>query len=115
AAVVAEEAVVLEHPEHLLEEERVALRRLDDAIAIGRVERRRSEKVADEGRALLGRERREHHRVCRGLHADPTGTELQQLGPREAEERYARVARPAREVLDEDEEDRLRPVDVVEE
>ena len=59
-------------------------------------------------------ERLEQDRRRVQLAAAPAGSQLEQLGPGDAEEEDRRVARPVGDVLDQVEEDRLRPLDVVE-
>ena len=105
--------IVGEHGEHLLDEQRVALGRVDDAIAergsdvavvhqpldqiLGLVVAQRGER--DEGRAPPG---------CR-----PGRPGVEEVGAREAEEQDRGAAREAEDVLEQVEHRRLGPVDVV--
>ena len=72
---------------------------------------RRAGRRAALGLVLGERLERDRGRVRRAVQR---GRVVEQLGPREAEQQDRRVAAPAGEVLDQVEEGRLRPVDVVE-
>ena len=98
--------------EELLEEERVALGGLDDACPLVRFEDAAAEPV-DEGLGLVGRECIELDAVDVSACAEEVGTRLPKLLAREADDENRPLAL-LREVVDELEERRLRPVDVVE-
>src|SRR5439155_23518962 len=67
-----------------------------------------------EGLRLRLRERLEHERVDVRARSEPRRLALDEIGAREAEQEDGRVTDPAREVLDQVEEGRLGPVDVLE-
>ena len=101
-------SLVGKHRDELLGVERIPLRNLrhaapelrrEDAAGVERVEKLRRFAV---------RERLEAH-----VHALPLGPLLEQLGTRDAEEEDRGVAAPAAHVLDEVEQRRLGPVDVL--
>ena len=71
--------------------------------------------LVDEPLAVVARQRLEQDRRGVQLAPAPAGTELEQLGARDAEQEDRGIARPVGDVLDQVEEDRLRPLDVVEE
>ena len=98
--------------EELLEEERVALGGLDDARSLVRFEDAAAEPV-DEGLGVVGREGVELDAVDVSACAEEVGTRLAKLLAREADDENRSLAL-LREVVDELEERRLRPVDVVE-
>ena len=110
----AEQSVVDQHREHLLDEQRVPLSCLEDPVARHAWDVRATEEVVDEEGCILARERLEHDRRRVQPAPAPTGPHLEQLGPRDAEDQHRGLARPIREVLDQVEERRFRPVDVVE-
>ena len=101
-------ALLAEHREHLLDEERVALGRSGDPVAHAFPERRLPEQVAHQRVALRVGQRLEQQpgRPLRAI--------LEQLGPRERDEQQRRLAGGFEGVFDEIEEGRLRPVAVVE-
>ncbi len=103
------------HREHLLDVERVSLRRLDDALARLGVESRIGHEVLDQLLALVLAERLEQQRSRVELPASPAGPRVEELGSRHAEEEDRRVAREIGDVLDEVEERRLGPLEIVEE
>ena len=78
-----------------------------------RVERRVRDEALDELRALVRAERLEQERRRVQLAAAPAGPHVEELGARDAEEEDRRVAREVGDVLDEVDEDRLRPLEVV--
>ena len=98
--------------QQLLEEERVALRGLGDARALIRFERRSTETLEQRIRLLRG-ERVEDDPVDVRAPVEERRSLLEQLLAREADDRDRPLAL-VREVLDELEERRLRPVNVVE-
>ena len=111
-------AALDEHADGLLDEERIPLGALE------RLPRQRPgplpggtgeliEELLDELRALLLGERLELDRRRAHAPAAPPGTRVEQLGPREADDEDGRP-HPVGEVLDEVEERRLGPVDVLE-
>ena len=99
--------------DHLLDEERVALGRLEDPLAqlvVDAVaERARSARPSRPARAA--RAGRSSRSACRRPSA---GRRVEQLRPGHAEQQDRRVARQVGDVLDQVEERRLAPVDVVE-
>ena len=101
-------ATVRQHGEQLLDEQRIALRGLPNAPAGALVERRAAEQVLDQLFGLELRERLERYRL-----ATPGRPLVEELGPSEAEHQNRRVACPVPEMLDEIEERRLGPVDVL--
>jgi hypothetical protein len=102
-----------EHRRHLLEVERIALRRLGDVLARGRVERPLQRDLVQQLAGLLVGERLERHAAA-GLR-QPARPRVEQVRPCEAEQQHRRVVRPAGEVLQQVEQRRLRPVDVFDE
>ena len=89
--------------------------------AAGRIRRahvvgelRSAREPRDQQLAVLAGERLEQDRRRVQLAAAPAGPQLEQLGPGDAEQEDRRVARPVGDVLDQVEEDRLGPLDVVE-
>ena len=102
-----EDAVLDQHPQHLLEEERVASRRTADRV--GRIRIERTGQVLEQCAHVLPRQRRERdRRPC------PGRPQLREIRARHAADENRRVAAPAGQVLDEVEEGRLGPLDVVE-
>ena len=71
-----------------------------------------AEKLLDQLLRLIRRERLEHQHLGIGL-ATPRRTLIQQLGPRQAEQEKGGIAGPAHEMLDQVEQGRLSPVDVL--
>ena len=107
-------AVLADHREHLLDVERVARRRGGDPLAQVAVElAHRRARVVDQRLALVFAERLEQERRRVELAAAPVGSRVEELGPRDAEEEDRRVARQVGDVLDEIDEHRLRPLQVV--
>ena len=107
AVALDEDAVLDEHPQHLLEEERVAAGRAADRVGGVRVER--AGQVLEQRAHVLPRQRRQLDR-----RPSPRRPQLREVRARHAADEDRRVATPAGEVLDEVEEGRLRPLDVVE-
>ncbi len=93
--------------QHLLDEERVAVRRGEDPGADVVVERRTVEQPVDQPLALVRRERLEQHRGRVELAAAPARPSVEQVGPGEAEEEDRGVAGEVGDVLDEVEQRRL--------
>jgi hypothetical protein len=106
-------AVLERECEHLLHEERVAFADLDRPLPRPFRERAAGE-VVDQLDALGLRERLEQDRGRVQLPASPAGAHVEQVRPGEADQQDRDVPRPVGQVLDEVEEDRLSPVDVVE-
>ena len=67
--------------------------------------------VAEQLLGLEGRERREHDRLADGV---PLGVAVEQVGPGEAENEDRSLPAPADHVLDELDESRLCPLEIVE-
>src|SRR5581483_4111927 len=105
----ARAALLAEHRDELLQEERVAGGADDDLLELRLVAL--ACEVADEQAALLVAQDRQRD----GVEAGPAGPRLEQVRPDEAAEEDRRRAAPAGEVLEQVEERRLGPVDVVEE
>ena len=107
-------AVLAHHREHLLDVERVPGRRVRDALP---QHRRRATASGDERvhelGALLRRQRLEQERRRVQLAAAPARPNVEQLGARDAEQEDRRIAREVGDVLDEVDEDRLGPLQVV--
>ena len=102
-----------QHREHLLDEERVAvggsaIRAAASSSSLAR------DRLVDQLVRLLVGERLEQHGRRVELAAAPGRPAVEQLGPGHAEEQDRRVAREVGDVLDQVEERRLAPVDVVE-
>ena len=98
--------------EQLLGEERIPARVLDDTVLhVGC--NRAARKLLDQGRDLLRRQRIQLDHESRRRRATPAGPRLEQVAARDAQDQHRRVD-PLAEVLDEIEQRRLRPVDVVE-
>ncbi len=107
AVALDEHAVLDEHPQHLLEEERIASRGTPDRV--GRLGIKRAGEVLQQRAGVLARKRRELDRRPR-----PRRPQLGQIRSRQAADEDRRVAAPAGQVLDEVEEGGLGPLDVVE-
>ena len=112
-------AALDEHADGLLDEERVALGALDRLLreCLRPLARRAGElieQLLDELRALLLGQRIELDRGRAHAAPAPAGARVEELGPREAEDQDRR-ANPVGDVLDEVEQRRLGPVDVLEE
>ena len=107
-------AAVLAHEcEHLLDEERVPVGRLQDPPTHVARQLRTARETRDQQFAVLAGERLEQDRRCVQLAAAPSRPQLEQLGAGDAEQEDRRVARPVGDVLDQVEEDGLGPLDVV--
>ena len=109
---LAVSAVLADHREHLLDIEWVPGRRGGDALPqfAGRAARASSWSMSWR---TLGAERLEQQRRRVELSAAPARPRVEQLRACDAEEEDRRVARQVRDVLDEVDEDRLRPLQVV--
>ena len=103
------------HGRDLLEEQRIAFCGLPDRATDSWAERGRPRLRAEQRVALLGIEWSQVDREGIGpTAAPPTRPVVEQLGPGKAEEYDRRVASPAREMFDQGEQRRLRPMDVFE-
>ncbi len=102
------------HRQHLLDEERIAAGGVADPVTQLPVERDAGEQPVDERVGLGLGQRLEEHRRRVELPARPAGPAFEQFRPGEAEQQDRRVSRPVRNMLDEIEERRLAPVQVVE-
>ena len=108
-AVEHEGAVVDEHADELLDEERVAVGGALDVRCDRRVQLRGAEQVREQGVDVVAVERLERQVV-----AGPARTELEQLRPCQREHEHRRAVAPADEVLDQVEQRRFRPVQILE-
>ncbi len=97
---------------HLLDEERIAAGGVSDPSNERFVAFR--EQAADKLIGLLAPERLQQHRRCVQLASAPTRPRVEQLRPPHAEQQDRRVPGEVCDVLDQVEERRLPPVDVVE-
>ena len=101
------------HRDHLLDEQRVAAGRLEDPARGAPRSTPSGERVDELGR-LVRRERLEQRGGGVQLAAAPRRPHVEQVGARHAEEQDRRVAAQVGDVLDQVEEGRLAPVQVVE-
>lgn len=109
-----ETTLIDQHRDHLLDEQRVALDRLDNPL--GHVDRQGAgpEEVCYQQLGLLIRKWFERDSGGVHLAAPPARTSVQEVGPSHAEQQDRRSPRPVRDVLDEVQEHRLAPVNVIE-
>jgi len=107
-------AALAHQREHLLDEERIASRRVADARPEGVVELAAGEQRLDQHVGRERVERLEQRRRRVQLAAAPADPPVEQLRPRDAQEQDRRVTREIGDVLDQLEERRLAPMDVVE-
>ena len=112
--LLLEQPLVDEHRQRLLNEQWIARSRLLDPGAHAGVEGSLPEQVVDEPRRLVLGQGLEEDRRSVALAAAPTGPLIEQLRSRHAHEQQRRVAGPLGDVLDQVEQGRLGPVDVVE-
>ena len=103
-----------QHPDRLLDEERVALGLLEQRAARGRRQLVVVEQRLDQRLRVARAERLELDRRRAHAAAAPPRSDVEQLGPREADDQQRRVPDPGTDVLDELEERLLGPVDVLE-
>ena len=103
-----------QHPRRLLDEERVPLGLLEQRAALGRRQLAIGEQRVEQFLALLGRQRLELDRRRAQAAAAPAGADVEQLGPREADDQQGCVLDPLGEVLDQLEQRLLGPVNVLE-
>ena len=111
--VVCRVGIVGEHGEHLLDEQRVALGRVDDAIAERRSDRSSGHQPLDQILGLVVAQWESETRLVRGRGAAQDGPGVEEVGAGEAEEQDRGAAREAEHVLEQVEQRRLGPVDVV--
>ena len=107
-------AALEQHPRRLLDEERVALRLLEQRLPLRRRELAVGEQRVEQLLALGRRERLELGRRGAEAAAAPARPDVEQLRPREAEDHQRRVLDALGEVLDQLEQRLLGPVDVLE-
>ena len=107
-------ALLGEHPDRLLDEERVALRLVQERLPQAARQRRIRDERVDEKRGVLLRERPQVDRDRAASASSPPGSQLEELGAREADDQHRRIVHPVGEMLDEIEERLLRPVHVLE-
>ena len=103
-----ERAFLDEHAQHLLEEERIAAGCAADGVGGVLVERARQ--ILEQLPRVVALQRRQLDRRRSG----PCRPQLREIAAGETADENRRVASPAREVLDQIEKRRLRPLDVVE-
>ncbi len=109
--VTAKDALVDQHRDHVLHEQRVALGRFDDPGTQPLVERR-PEDVLDDARAFLLGQRRQRDPCCVLLVVDPLDLVVEEIRSRRADDQHGGFDR-VQQVREELEEGRLGPVDVV--
>src|SRR6266511_838909 len=97
---------------HLLDEERVALRLGDDARPV--ITRNRPLQGVYQLLAVLLGKRFEKERRGVALSAAPGGALIEKIRPREAKDEHRRITGPVRDMLDEVQQAGLGPVDVLE-
>ena len=102
---------VAHHRRHLLHEQRVALGRGEDFRTQRRIEI--GAEIVQQRLARLTPQRLHEHRRRVQLPAGPARTAVQQLGPPHAEKQDRRSTAPVRDMLDQVEQGRLGPVQVV--
>ncbi|HEY3212124.1 MAG TPA: hypothetical protein VGL16_02805 [Actinomycetota bacterium] len=107
-----EQAVVDQHGEHLLNEERIAFGGLGDPPSELLGTDRGAKEIGDQLVGLLVGERLDW--LDRRIKPAPRGSKVEQVGAGHTHEQDRGVARPVGHVLDEIEESRLTPLDIVE-
>ena len=105
---------LIEESEHLLDEERVPLGRVGDLPPHVRRKLVLAQEIVDQRIGLRLRERLERERRRIELASTPIGSHLEKLGAGEAEEEDRRVPRPIGDMVDEIEERRLGPMEILE-
>ena len=105
--------VVSQHCEHLLDEQRVPLGRVDDAITKRRSDLPVVHEPLDQPLGLVVVERREGDETRTGPGRRPRRASIEDVGPCEAEEQDRSPAREAEDVFEQVEQRRLGPVNVV--
>ena len=115
AAVLTPQVVTVdEDRDHLLDEQRVALGSFLDARGHVGSDDASSQEPLEQLVRLNGRQRLEGDRRSVPLASSPRRPEVEQIGARHRDEQDRRVARPLGDVLDEIEQRRLGPVQIVE-
>ena len=107
-------ALLGEHPDRLLDEERVPLRLVQERRPQAARQRRIRDERVDEERGVLLRKRPQVDRDRAASASSPPGSQLQELRAREADDQHRGIVHPVGEMLDEIEERLLRPVHVLE-
>jgi hypothetical protein len=107
-------ALLGEHPHGLLDEERVALRLLEQRLPQAGGQRRTRDEAVDELLRLVVGERSEVDRDRPATASAPAGPRLEQLWPGEAHDQDGSGVDAVGQVLDEVEQRLLRPVQVLE-
>ena len=105
---------VAQKRDHLLDEQRIPFRCLEDPRPQSLIGRRAVEEARNEIVGIGRRQRLEEYRRRVELAAAPAGTPVEQLWPRHAEQQDRRVAAQVGDVIDEIEKRLLAPVDVIE-
>jgi hypothetical protein len=111
---LVQDAVVDEHPDRLLDVQRVALGHLGDPRPGLDGHLRAAHEAADEAVGLRLGQRCQGYRRRVGLGRHPVGAGVEQLRARLANDQHRRALDPVGEVVDQVEEGGLAPVDVVE-
>ena len=111
--VESQQAVVDQHADHLLDEQRVTVGRREDALASRRRQVVLAEQVVEQFDGGIAGQRLEQDRRRVHLAAAPLRAQLEQLGPRDHEQQHRGVAGPVGEVLHQVEQQGLGPVQVV--
>jgi hypothetical protein len=111
---LVQDAVVDQHPDGLLDEQRVALGHLGDPRPRLDGHLRAAHEAADEAVGLRLGQRREGDRRRVGLGRHPVGADVEQLRARLADDQHRGALDPVGEVVEQVEERGLAPVDVVE-
>ena len=106
-------AALEEELRELLGVEGVAAGALEERLLLPGLDEGALEELREEQRGLLVVERTERERRCVQLAAAPTGSDVEELRPGDAEEEDRSGARPVDDVLDEVEHRLLGPVEVV--
>ena len=107
-------AVLAHGGEHLLDEERVSVGGLQNASPNVVGELRPAREPRDQQLAIVAGQSLEQDRCRVQLAAAPVRPQLEELGPGDAEQQDRSVSRPVGKMLDQIQEDRLGPLDVVE-
>ena len=108
------QAVVDEHAQRLLDEERVALRHLGDAFHCRPCELDSTEEVTDQAVGLDLRQGFQRNQRCVWLAGRPSRTNVEELRTRKADDQDRAPSDPVGEIFEQIEERRLAPLDVVE-
>ena len=113
AAVAAQPALLDQHGQQLLEEQRVALGGAGDAVGGVGGQGRLPGQVLEQGRRLLGGQRLQQHGAGVQAPTRPARPLLQQLGPGHRDQQQARLPGQGGHLLQQVEQGRLGPVEVV--